>query len=1196
MADPEIISAIQEGFRSVAGMLGVGSTPTGGNSAGGGSGGAGNAQMSGLGAAVGKAGDGLGELAKKVVPAYLGLEKLTTGADVGATALGAFKSALGSVNLGALGGVVDKTLGSVIQWKSDMDTASREMGIGANNLGKFVSMSAEAGLTTKQFSEVLKNSGVQSLGLGANAQKGAEAFSAIASQVQQSAIGQQLQDLGMTTQELADITALSASQNARANMTTKEAAMAAERLASELDETSRLTGVSREQLAKTLKEDEKRADIIALERSMSKSQLEGYQNTKNSMAMFGTSMVQLTGELAAGKLSEAGRAQLAALGPAGRELESALKAQQRAAASGDATEKARADAMLKSAQAHISETIMSEKFNKEAVIGQGKYRDAQLQMIKDFEGAQNVQKGANEAAAKGAKHGEEYNAALEKNTKDVKNLREGKDETGKADQSQNLSRMLNEANREATVQAKGLAKGFDDLNKAIGPVKDKMNPMADAGGAIYKGGQKAVDLAGKANTGAEAYEAQRKIPEEGAKILDDMTKGIFGKATETAPLPSGMVGADGRIKKQEPPGRDGGTLAKTGSPVEPQDAIVKIHKGETVLNPEATKGLGKQFTEISNSISTSVSSVSGGGYTENKQLQNDSSKAAEKELASIRDQMQAERAALREKLKAQMGDGSKLGGNAVAKELRTGDEGKALVEKYQAMMEPLQKQIDAGISFETTKKASAVEESKKIIEEQTKVLFSGNAKQLDALKSKEKAEDDFYGVSKKQTVTELADQTAKRDEIFKAAEAARSIVGTSIKGLSDDAIEAMIPVGASMDDFYIGMDDTLQSWSNDSATKLKKITDDEQASSSIKITASETARKVTEDMGLKTIESTNIAGKAQEQYHSQFTESQQKIIDDYKGYSEENRSFHAKAMEKGAKEDAETAQMIGDRIVKMKEAIGDRQATTEELAAIKNEELNKAMFEKQAASKREMQDVMENLNEYSVAREKELKQQAAQDISSIQDEETTAKIDEAKSTMAKSMGGMLDMPGVPKAKEASAADLKAEYAKMSTDMNATPEGLAALKSKMDAKVAEESAKKPGEMGYATQQLDKLTGGFGKIGGGDMFAPKIVDQKAADAQKAKIAEAKAVEAKKPSEAAPKKTEADKAKETDTKKATGGKESEQKTAGKAHDATLKDLNDQLVMLNKHMVELINHSEKSADANSKTAKATQKATGTR
>ena len=127
----------------------------------------------------------------------------------------------------------------------------------------------------------------------------------------------------------------------------------------------------------------------------------------------------------------------------------------------------------------------------------------------------------------------------------------------------------------------------------------------------------------------------------------------------------------------------------------------------------------------------------------------------------------------------------------------------------------------------------------------------------------------------------------------------------------------------------------------------------------------------------------------QEEFKSQFTESQQKIIDDYKGYSEENRSFHAQAMEAGVKEDTETALMIGARISKMKAEIGDRQATEEETAALANEEANKKMFEQQVEKKKEMLDVMQNLGDYSAKRELELKQKAINDVLAIEDKKTS---------------------------------------------------------------------------------------------------------------------------------------------------------------------------------------------------------------
>ena len=117
---------------------------------------------------------------------------------------------------------------------------------------------------------------------------------------------------------------------------------------------------------------------------------------------------------------------------------------------------------------------------------------------------------------------------------------------------------------------------------------------------------------------------------------------------------------------------------------------------------------------------------------------------------------------------------------------------------------------------------------------------------------------------------------------------------------------------------------------------------------------------------------------------------------------------------------------------------------------------------------------------------------------------------------------------------------------------------------------------------------------------DMLNPKIINQKAADLQKAAT-----------SQTAPKTTEAaPKTAEIKAKKELSAEEQEQKRREEYNnmakngtgpgtgggEATLKDLKDQLVTLNKNMLQLINHSESTADAAQKTARSTAKATGAR
>jgi hypothetical protein len=1295
-------------------------------------------QQAGLNAAG--ANKGLKDLSDGAASLYFGFNRLNSGTDAATAGLAALSKGAQAVGLNALGKGLDLFGGALLQQKTNMDKASAELGIGGNNIGLFVRMAGDAGLTTQQFSEVIKRADGSIGGLGITAQQSALNFSKVQKQIVET--GDQLNKMGISAQEQAEITAMATMNDAKRNANDKagQAAIAksAIDLAMSLDETAKITGQSRQAIMDSIKAEEKKPLAQLAMMQMDEKQRENYEKVQQQVQKLGPGFMSLTTEIATGGVqTKEGLAMLQAMGPeAANKYQAATELMLNAKTD---EQKKVAQAQMDEAQAAVQRRMADEEFKRLVKSGTAEQQQAAANLVMGNKAMMSVQSEAN-------KNGGDYVKAIKDQREAVQATQAGlkvDEKTGKAtteaDEGQKVAQDLNAMNKAAAIAAGGLSHNFEDVNKKLATTP----AYIDAMNAAMK----------KVSGGATTMEQAEKAPSKIAKGLNEIVSGGKEGPTKTT------GGASSLPKDYEPTKkRAGGTLAETGSAVEPEDAIVKIHKGETVLNPDATKAMGKQlsagskapggvnFSEISKSVSTSISSMSGGGSTETKQVQNDSSKAAEKELAAVREQMQAEKNALREQLKAQMGDGSKLGGSKVSYEMRTGDEGKAIGDKYKAIMEPLQKQIEAGISWETTKKASAIEETKKVVEEQTKISFSGNAKQLEAFKSKTKDEDNFFGDTKKKTSAELADQAAKKDEIFKAAELARSVVGYNVKGLSDDAIAAILPISASMDDFYIDMNDNIQSFSNDSANNLKKITDNEQASSTIKISASEAARKVSEDMGLKSIESATVAGKAQEQYHSQFTESQQKIIDDYKGYSEENRSFHAKAMEKGAKEDAETAQMIGERITKMKAEIGDRQATTEELAAIENETLNKAMFEKQAASKREMQDVMENLNEYSATREKELKQQAANEQVSMQ-EETVAKIsevtktaqadalenanttvkingkivdpnsaegkaalgkmEEAKAKMNQVMGGMMpDMSKMMagggkltvngKEGQGAMASMKDSMKSMMPDSKSLPgldslvkeissggvqskEGLAtmqamgpeasnkfsaavaamqsattadekakaklqmdeaqasiakrtqdkdfasllksgtkeqqaaavALLEKSNTKTAQEvkaNEKKPGEVGYVSEQANKLTSGFGKIGAGnDMFNPKIVN-KVSDEEFAKLtAKNKTEGAPKPAAtaSAPKTTEAA-AKKEETKTTGKPGESEQAKAAatketpkeapkaKTAEATLKDLNDQLIMLNRHMVELINHSATTADASSKTAKTAAKSTG--
>lgn len=116
---------------------------------------------------------------------------------------------------------------------------------------------------------------------------------------------------------------------------------------------------------------------------------------------------------------------------------------------------------------------------------------------------------------------------------------------------------------------------------------------------------------------------------------------------------------------------------------------------ETVPTFIPDSGIKKIF----DSVSTTISSVTGGGSTTTKRVQSDDSKSAEKELSAAKEQFQVEKQALREKIKEQLGPNASR--SDITKAAMSSDEGIDIFKIYNEKFNTLSKQIDAGISYQT---------------------------------------------------------------------------------------------------------------------------------------------------------------------------------------------------------------------------------------------------------------------------------------------------------------------------------------------------------------------------------------------------------------------------------------------------------------------------------------------------------------
>lgn len=204
---------------------------------------------------------------------------------------------------------------------------------------------------------------------------------------------------------------------------------------------------------------------------------------------------------------------------------------------------------------------------------------------------------------------------------------------------------------------------------------------------------------------------------------------------------SSMGGLGKGLSKLTPPAEEGSKSSFAES------MAASVRKGmQTVgvdpnMRGNPTSGMdGFDLSSISKDISTTISSVSGGGSTTTKQVQSDDSKAAEKELKSVKEQYAVERQSLLEKTKEQLGPDA--GSRKIRTEMRDGEEGKALEEKYKALIGPLEKQIELGIAWEVETKQAAAEETKKTIESEllTKEQFANKAIALEEEQNKKLAD------------------------------------------------------------------------------------------------------------------------------------------------------------------------------------------------------------------------------------------------------------------------------------------------------------------------------------------------------------------------------------------------------------------------------------------------------------------------
>jgi hypothetical protein len=414
-----------------------------------------------------------------------------------------------------------------------------------------------------------------------------------------------MEKMGITTEEMNDVLALTMTSQRMVNKDSKEGQRAAiesaTQLAMEMDKMAKLTGMSREEQMKGLKEKQLDVQYQAQTRLLmaglteeQKKEMSGaikaYQNTATRL---GGSTAAAMKEIATGGIrSKEAADAMSRLGPAGAELQKAFQAVRDAKTP---ELKQAAELQLARAEEAVLRVQQSKAFQQQVARGdEASVKLAQAsqkqQMSLEAVAAANDKRGALDlSTAEGFAQAKKEQAALA--------LKEQTTDTAGTTEAVVLF------NQRAKDAGAVINKVFvEDLNNTVG----KALQSKTAGQAIGLKGSINDQMAGQRPDGKSftdkftegAENTKQKVKDkvvQGADVLKDLQNSKIGQIASVTLEKLGSVVEGNYMKVKNILGigdtRDTGTLGMTGKLFEPQDFFGKVQKGETVLTPEQLQNL-----------------------------------------------------------------------------------------------------------------------------------------------------------------------------------------------------------------------------------------------------------------------------------------------------------------------------------------------------------------------------------------------------------------------------------------------------------------------------------------------------------------------------------------------------------------------------------------------------------------------------
>lgn len=472
---------------------------------------------------------------------------------------------LSAIGEGALGTV--KTLNNANRQIGGLDFAG--------DIGKFNSSAKNMMLTQDQLVDVYKRSNGALNGLGPTVNKSAANFTKLGEDFSKSQVSTQLAAIGINMEEQADLQAEYIANNRFLNL--QDADVRARTIQSfgafavQLDENSRLTGLSKKAQTDAINEQAKNVRVMAAVSQLGPEAMNNFKNMQSGIVGLGQNVQMAASAIyTGGPKNEQERAAIAAMGPAASTFEKAVLMSKEAG--NDPAKKAAADRQMEIARNQIIAYQRSKEFTDAVQTGKGAVADAMRTQYEQNKYGPSAQFMANQEPGKT----QSENMDSQRKIAEQERLRIGPD--GKPLAGASVSMAANVADKALLNVTASTTTSFEKLNVKVGETIDKY-------GAVNK-------LFDAASGGAR--DTMTNKVEGGVDKAYSMIPGTDENAATNTSTKNNL----NKLRKARET-RDLGTWGMTGQMFEPMDKVVKISKGEIVLDPQQAKNFVSKMGEMS---------------------------------------------------------------------------------------------------------------------------------------------------------------------------------------------------------------------------------------------------------------------------------------------------------------------------------------------------------------------------------------------------------------------------------------------------------------------------------------------------------------------------------------------------------------------------------------------------------------------